>query len=500
MLSMLDLACLKSCLWKGSNRLAWQDLDPRKGVDLVKDPVHGYLHFTKPLHAGEVTEAQLIDSPWLQRLRRIRQLQSAYVVYPAADHTRLAHSLSVMELAGQFAKRVYPRLRNLLPNDPEKKPEVELVVETFRIAGLLHDIGHGPFSHLFDEVVLEKSFGKGFTHEDVTGEIVRRYFAPLIRRIRRSPYGTFEGEIDPDVVCKLIKRGGNPKSPYNELRPIMSGPYDADKMDFLLRDSLLTGEKGPGLADIHRLMETSIATPPGPALRQGVFALHDSSRHLVRRILRHRIHLFMTVYYHRTARAFEFLIRKHLARATEAFFPLNNNGRLDLEKYQTLDEVSLGVRVREHATKYKWCEEFLGILDRELPIRLVYEASYSDSGQGFPLELLRKCKDQLCSYIVEGLKAEVPQDLLEGVFIDMPFLTQPLSDNVAFFNPLIENDFHPISFESLLDPVEITLCRVYAPKAIDGTARTKLLDACRRVFPRLERETRNISEAFNTNC
>src|SRR5690242_2282957 len=142
---------------------------PFAAVNLISDPIHGYVELTKRLGPAEsdaaglpaedVAEEDLLDTAWLQRLRRISQLQSARWVFPTAEHSRFTHGLGVMHEAGLWARSLYPSLRATLvaasttePREPV--PSEGLVVETLRMAGLLHDVGHGPFAHFFDDHVL----------------------------------------------------------------------------------------------------------------------------------------------------------------------------------------------------------------------------------------------------------------------------------------------------------------------------------------------------------
>jgi len=212
-------------------------LDPRRRFDIVKDPIHGYIRFTRECLRGDekATEADLINSPWLQRLRYIHQLQTAWYVYPAADHARFAHALGTMELCGRFARAVYEPFYMYHEGklNGERLPEVEHVVETFRIAGLLHDVGHGPMTHLLDRKHLKPSFG--ITHEDVTCAVIRNELGQLISGIRRSPDGPFESPLDIEVICNLVKKGAEKDLTgiWRPLHQIMRGAYDADKMDFL---------------------------------------------------------------------------------------------------------------------------------------------------------------------------------------------------------------------------------------------------------------------------
>jgi hypothetical protein len=158
-------------------------------VNLVSDPIHGYIELTKrltPERAGELgltteaaAEGDLLDSAWVQRMRRISQLQSARWVFPTAEHSRFTHGLGVMHEAGLWGRHLYPSLRTALAEaEPNTLPPSEgLVVETLRLAGLLHDVGHGPFAHFFDEHVLchfaapadpRRVGRKSLTHEDLS--------------------------------------------------------------------------------------------------------------------------------------------------------------------------------------------------------------------------------------------------------------------------------------------------------------------------------------------
>ena len=121
-------------------------------VNLSSDPIYRYLRITKGGPggvAGTASEQDLVDSAWLQRLRRIHQLQSAWWVFATAEHSRFQHALGAMHLAGEWARHLYPSLSQTCSGTPS----AQLVEETMRMAGLLHDVGHGPFGHFFDDIV-----------------------------------------------------------------------------------------------------------------------------------------------------------------------------------------------------------------------------------------------------------------------------------------------------------------------------------------------------------
>ena len=194
-----------------------------------RDPVHNFVHFS-------AEEVQLIDLDVLQRLRGIRQLAMASLVYPGALHTRFDHTLGVAHVAGRMADE--------LELDSEDR-------KTVRLAALLHDIGHGPFSHV-SEYVLER-FGdrnalpegieKDKIHEIITNHLIRRH-PPIVQLL---------GQATCDRVAQLLSTGvGDPV-----LRAIVSGPLDADKQDYLLRDSQYAGVNY-GTFDIHQLQRSLV--------------------------------------------------------------------------------------------------------------------------------------------------------------------------------------------------------------------------------------------------
>ena len=189
----------------------------------IRDPVHGYVYATE-------AEKAVIDNPVFQRMRRIRQLSGAHLTYPGAQHTRFEHMIGAMHLAGLASQ-------SLLAKIPLSKEELQEI----RLAALLHDVGHGPFSHLFEEVMTEKN---GLTHEDMTMRIVKSSEVGMI--LRGHGY-------DPEKMASFAV-GLSPTRP-TYMNDLIGGGLSVDIMDYLLRDSYFTGVEY-GKVDVHRIINS----------------------------------------------------------------------------------------------------------------------------------------------------------------------------------------------------------------------------------------------------
>jgi HD superfamily phosphohydrolase len=262
-------------------------MDGRIGT--IRDVIHNYIYFTIPSKKGEVAERDIMDCEWVQRLRQIFQLQSAWLIYPNAIHSRFQHSLGTMQLAGDTAYKLYPMFKQAFPDEDIPK-ERNYVEEIFRIAGLLHDIGHGPFGHLLDDVYTYPKYKK--THEDISAAIIQNELARLISGIRRSPHGKFRRRISPAQITKFIKM---PKS-FMEyslweqvFSKVMMGIYSADVMDFLLRDQYFCGTSEFGKINYRNLLDSTVITRNGLTLRKDALPAF-------RTFLQTRFNMFRHVY------------------------------------------------------------------------------------------------------------------------------------------------------------------------------------------------------------
>ena len=364
-----------------------------EAVNLISDPVHGYIELTKRLtpdqsaRAGlpdeDVAEEDLLDTQWLQRLRRISQLQSARWVFPSAEHSRFVHGLGVMHEAGLWGRALYPTLRDVLHQGTLAEgeasehpiPSEALVVETLRVAGLLHDVGHGPFAHFFDEHVLSRwpapphpsrDPRKRLTHEDLSQAIIERELGTLILGLRRAPSVDPEraafaaGErIDPRWVSFLVSKPplADPGMPLwvRRLQPLFSGIFTVDNLDYVRRDALITGVAS-GPIDAERLRRYAFISDRG-------LALYEPGLGALEMFLTARLFMYNTVYFHRTVRAIDLDLAEAFGPAFEAVFG-DRNPLEALGDYAMLDEYALlhqaalwarGERLDEHPLPGSGC-------------------------------------------------------------------------------------------------------------------------------------------------
>jgi hypothetical protein len=323
-----------------------------KAVNLISDPIHGYIELTKRLDGERAAEEDLLDTPWVQRLRRISQLQSARWVFPTAEHSRFAHGLGVMHEAGLWARHLYPTLKEQLAASGAPVPSEGLVVETLRVAGLLHDVGHGPFAHFFDHAVLEyhpaphderRAPGKRLAHEDLSALIIERELGTIIRDLRRAPVGadgrgTFnDGEsIDPAWVSLLVSKPpiSDPRAPrwVQILQPLLSGVFTVDNLDYVRRDAYMTGVQ-IGAVDVERLRHYSFIGARGLSLYEPAIGALES-------FLNARHFMYQQVYLHRTVRGIDLDMKEAFAPSIRALFG-DASPADDLAAYLELDEYAL---------------------------------------------------------------------------------------------------------------------------------------------------------------
>jgi uncharacterized protein len=304
--------------------------------NLTHDPIHGYIRFVAPTSQAEheVCERSIIDSPWVGRMRQIRQLQTAWWVFPSAEHSRFQHILGVMHLGSKAINRLYESLKRV----DNSVPELPVVESIMRMAGLLHDVGHGPFGHFFDAHYLSRF---GLTHEMLGALIIESQFSDSLSALRASPSGTFLSPIDPADVAWLIQRPSRENRDDRPvwlrlLRSLFCGIYTIDNMDFVLRDAFMTG-LNPRAFDIERILHYSEFQPDG-------LTISDRGMPALVHFLSMKAELFRNVYFHRTVRAIDLQLAELFRDSFSYIFP--GDPREYLDEYLELTEFSLLTDVR----------------------------------------------------------------------------------------------------------------------------------------------------------
>jgi uncharacterized protein len=430
-------------------------------VNLFSDPIYRYLRITKGGPdgvPGGAAEQDLVDAAWLQRLRRIHQLQSAWWVFATAEHSRFQHALGSMHLAGEWARHLHPTLSAVCRDTPS----IQLVEETMRMAGLLHDVGHGPFGHFFDENYLSTW---SIDHEVIGRALITGPLSNLISALGASPNADFEpGErLDPRWVAYLISPseldGFTPPSWVAALRPALVGAYSADNMDYVPRDSYICGVSA-GPVDVQRIIHYSFIDERG-------LTLHAHAAEALYMFLNARLYLYHQVYFHRTVRRIDLQLREVFRPTLDLL--LGGNPLERLEQYQALTEWSLLSDVDRWARGGSGQERELGeawaaVVARRLKWRLIYQG-HSDARE-IPGAALSVTRDQFAVGIRELLPSH-----LRGIEFEVDVAAQesrafnPMTEtaDILLYEPL-EDRFRQSRVLDLFKrlPVRMALFRIFA--------------------------------------
>src|SRR5688500_5877529 len=289
---------------------------------IIRDPVYDVVAFRldRPLDALLFA---LLNAEEFQRLRRIRQLGMASLAYPGADHSRYSHSLGVMETA----RKILDQLKRDFASKIDEQGETVCLV-----AALLHDLGHGPFSHVFERV-------SGIHHERLTQRVIMDGHSEIHRILIK-----FDKHM-PDKVVEFLQC--KPKRTF--YCDVISSQLDADRLDYLLRDNLMTGS-GYGAYDLGWLLKALTIDEQGDRLAvtlKGVSA--------VEAYLQSRYHMYRNVYFHKVVRSAEGMVKLALQRAKRLAvqerleWPPRENAmqkaltgqRMSMRQFTELDDVSV---------------------------------------------------------------------------------------------------------------------------------------------------------------
>ena len=284
---------------------------------VLKDPVHSYIH----IHYEVIWNC--LDSKEFQRLRRIRQLGGDFQVYPTAEHSRFSHSLGVYEIVRRMVTEVKSLCVELTEYDKV----------CVMLAGLLHDVGHGPFSHAFEHVT-------NHSHEEYTAKIIlgNTELNAILRAVSEK--------LPQDIVSIIQHTHEN-----DILNQIVSGQLDADRMDYLLRDSYFTATSY-GQFDLERILRTMRVRKTSEGRK--VIVVKYTGIHSVEDYIMARYQMYWQVYYHPVARSYEavfiqlfnrlkdiFKVDKDYFEDMKVLIPFLEKSEVSVDEYFKLDENSL---------------------------------------------------------------------------------------------------------------------------------------------------------------
>jgi hypothetical protein len=412
----------------------------RKYWGEIQDPVYGYIYITE-------AEKEIIDSFPVQRLHRLRQLAGAEYVYPAANHTRFEHSLGVMYLAGLSCEN--SNLAEHLTKDE---------IQTIRLAALLHDVGHGPFSHVYEHLLVKLNK----THEDLTQWLIEKSeLKDKLQKIGQSP-----NTIGKLSVGRLESQG------KNFVDQIIQSAMDVDKLDFVVRDTYHTGAKY-GYVDVLRLIHAFDVSEGSLAVDLGALSALES-------LILARIESFKSIYFHRVSRAAQIMI----ATAME-----NAKDELGLADFKTPEEY-LALNDYTAWTMLKTCEKSrktIENLEKRQLLKCAYEQTfYVKDKTVSSIFSVEEIRNQIRDKIAE--RAQVSSD---AVVIDVPnvpsvpyhhsILMQPME--IPVFHKTREGEKIPqrlSDISGIFDVLKgfINILRVYA----DERDREKVHEAATKIL------------------
>ena len=294
--------------------MEFKKLDETK---VLRDPVHSYIHINYEIVWN------CLDSKEFQRLRRIRQLGGDFQVYPTAEHSRFSHSLGVYEIVRRMVTEIKSLSMELSEYD-------KICV---MLAGLLHDVGHGPFSHAFEHVT-------NHSHEDYTAKII-------LGETELNQVLTEVSPRLPEDIVSIIEHN----HPNDILNQIISGQLDADRMDYLLRDSYFSATSY-GQFDLERILRTMRVRKIDE--NKKALVVKYTGIHSVEDYIMARYQMYWQVYYHPVARSYEAVFIQLFNRLKDIFkdnkeyfsdmkvlIPFLEKNVVSVEEYFKLDENSL---------------------------------------------------------------------------------------------------------------------------------------------------------------
>lgn len=259
----------------------------------IRDPIHGFIELND-------WELEIVNHPVFQRLRRIRQLGLTDMVYPGATHTRFEHSLGVMHVAGRMFDEIVKRRGDFLENELRfDKAGLSRDSTLVRLTALLHDVGHAPFSHAAEGLMPQNpDTGRAYKHENYSGAAIRFLMSDVIEDHPSNQNYDFKAS---DIANFLEGRSSLARTLL--WRDLISGHLDADRADYLLRDSYHAGVEY-GKYDLNRVL-VSMTVGIDPETNSPAIAVDEGGLHAAEGLILARYMMFTQVYFQHTRRAYD---------------------------------------------------------------------------------------------------------------------------------------------------------------------------------------------------
>jgi uncharacterized protein len=414
---------------------------------VIRDPIHGFINISK-------TELDVINTSLFQRLRGIKQLAMAELVYPGANHSRFDHSIGVLHVAGKIAN-------NLFTQDIITKEDVTII----RLAALLHDLGHGPYSHVSEYLLRrfslqnlkEESVSTEEIHEKITKSLILNDIS-LNKLLGKEIIERVIGLFTNNDICKAI----------------ISGPIDSDKLDYLKRDAYFTGVKY-GEYDLEKILESMIHTSDG---NQHFLGIKEEGVYAIEQYILAKHHMNTQVYRHKIRSITDNMI----VRGIECGIKMGDDILTKL--YSFKDDISFGVNycnwddssLKEYILNSgleKSKEIFKNLKQRKL-FKKIYSKSFSEIDNIFSkmkfskpkTEFLKEKENEISD--IDLLKCDNDYVIINVISITNPLYRQPYSDEDIF---VVDNNNTPTMLSELqwsimnlsaIRPKHQTL-EVYAP-------------------------------------
>lgn len=424
-----------------------------------RDPIHGFIEVSD-------LELRIIDSPPFQRLRNIKQLATTYLVYPGAEHTRFGHSLGVMHLVTKAFTSALDNYRTIQGRDLFDNTRKEWYKQLLRLAALIHDLGHAPFSH-----GSEALFDGDAEHEDFTKKIIyeteiSQYIKDIGENFRQRYHVNEDYAITPELLW-LIYGEKNPElnssyiiPDYKFLKTFMDSELDCDKMDYLLRDSYYCGVNY-GKYDLNRLLSSlTVYVKPNDNIMQ--LAIERGGVHVFEEFVIARYFMFIQVYFHKTRRYLDKLLVDNISHILpDSKYPDN------VYEYLKWDDLMVLDKIKEIQGSAVSAKEFLN----RVVMSCVYE-TVAHSNRGSDSHLYYLIKKEL----KEKLDCDILEDTADKLLHKIPVMEEYDASSGKGIPILVSYQETPSSISSesillgsLIKPIRIR--RLYVDKPSAANAR-----------------------------